>query len=113
MSATRGMSVASKPSPMMFMPGPQPSDGFEWTQAPWGAVLRCMPLQPVASHFFTAATLTLRDDPNEWDLVAGLAGVSRDRLRLLRQVHGNHVVVAAPALPDARPEADAIISDDP
>ena len=30
------MSVASNPSPMMFMAEPQPTDGFEWTQAPWG-----------------------------------------------------------------------------
>jgi YfiH family protein len=100
---------------MMFMPGPQPSDGFEWTQAPWGAVLRCLPLHSVAFHFFTAATLYLRDDPSEWDRIAQFARVPRDRLRLLHQVHGDRVVTAVAASADAveRPEADAIISDDP
>lgn len=100
---------------MMFIPAPQPSDGFEWTQAPWGRVLRCAPLQEVAPHFFTAATLHLRDDPAEWRSVAAFAGVADERLRLLHQVHGRTVVIAAGggADPADRPEADAIISDDP
>ena len=41
---------------------PKPSGGFEWAQAPWGAVLRCRPLLEVADHFFTAADLQLRAD---------------------------------------------------
>jgi hypothetical protein len=97
---------------MMSMTGPQPSSGFAWTQAPWGAVLECAPLRAFASHFFTAAPLRLREDPGEWDLVAEFAGVTHHRLRLLHQVHGHRVVVAAPS-EDSRPEADAIISDDP
>jgi YfiH family protein len=67
----------------------------------------------VAPHFFTAATLALRDDPAEWALVAQLAGVPPDRLRLLNQVHGDRVVTAPPPSAAERPEADAIISDDP
>ena len=55
----RGMSVASNPSPRMFMTLPQPNGGFEWTQAPWGTVLRCRPLLDIADHFFTAADLAL------------------------------------------------------
>ncbi len=100
---------------MMFMPGPQPSDGFEWTQAPWGAALRCSPLQSIAPHFFTTATLRLREDEREWESIATLAGVDVGHLRLLHQVHGRHVVVASPGgQPSAnRPEADAIISDNP
>src|SRR5687768_17999448 len=60
MSPTRGRSVASIPIPMMFMP--EPSGGFEWTQAPWGRVLRCRPLLEVADHFFTAGSLRLARD---------------------------------------------------
>jgi polyphenol oxidase len=108
------MSVASKPNPMMSMRDPQPSDGFEWTQAPWGSVLRSPALAPFATHFFTAATLCLRDDPEEWRLIAEHARVSVDRLRLLHQVHGNRIVPSSfvPA-GRARPEADGIISNDP
>ncbi len=109
------MSVASNPSPMMFMTEPQPSGGFEWTQAPGGAVLRCAPLRPVADHFFTAGSLQLRDDQAEWDAVAALAGVSRERLLLLHQVHGRAVAVRSKDSTTTwqRPEADAAISNDP
>lgn len=110
------MSVASNPSPMMFMTEPQPSGGFEWAQAPpCGAVLRCAPFLPFANHFFTAGPLQLREDEAEWDVVAALAGVPRKRLRLLHQVHGRTVAVASKGLttPWHRPEADAVISDDP
>ena len=77
-------------------------------------MLRCAPLQGAARHFFTAATLRLRDDEREWQSIAAFAGVDVDRLRLLHQVHGRNVVVASPdgQNPD-RPEADAVISDDP
>ena len=78
-------------------------------------MLRCSLLQPVAPHFFTAATLHLRDDPDEWRSVAAFAGVGEEQLRLLHQVHGHRVVIAASAAGGAadRPEADAIITDDP
>ena len=46
--------------------------------------------------------------------MATFAGVARDDLRLLHQVHGNRVVSAAPpGTADSRPEADAITSGDP
>ena len=98
---------------MMFMPVPQPSDGFEWTQAPWGRVLACQPLKPLAAHFFTAGDLRLVDDPAEWTAVAAYAGVAPERLRLLHQVHGRTVVIAARDDGGQTPEADAIVSDDP
>lgn len=100
---------------MMFMTEPQPSGGFEWAQAPSGAVLRCAPLQPLASHFFTAGSLQLREDEAEWDAVAALAGVPRERLLLLHQVHGRTVASASKgaSTPWPRPEADAVISNDP
>lgn len=100
---------------MTGMTVPQPADGFEWVQAPWGRVLRCQALEPVAKHFFTAADLRLVDDPSEWGAVAELAGVLPERLRLLRQVHGRTIVDVPRGGLQAweRPEADGAISDDP
>jgi hypothetical protein len=69
----------------MVMTLPQPSDGFEWTQAPWGSALRCRPLLAVADHLFTARDLRLRDDPAEWARVADRVGVPAPRLLLIRQ----------------------------
>src|SRR5687768_4343494 len=114
MSPTRGMSVASKPSPMMFMPVPQPSGGFEWTQAPWGTVLRCRPLPRFAEHFVRTSWLERSDDPGERSQVAAFAGVPVGRLQLLTQVHGRAfaVVPAGVACAD-RPEANAATSNEP
>src|SRR5688500_5432652 len=86
-SATRGMSVASSPIASMFMFQPQPNRAFEWTQAPWGPALRCVPLQRVAPHLFTVGNLQLRDDDTEWKAVAGMLDVPPGRLFLIRQVH--------------------------
>lgn len=99
----------------MPMSVPQPNDGFEWTQADRTRVLTCRPLQPHAAHFFTGGDLRLADDPSEWALVAALAGVQPPRLRLLRQVHGRTVAVVPRGADDEweRPEADAVIADDP
>jgi len=57
----------------------------------------------------------LRDDAGEWEAVASSLGVSRERLLLVRQVHGVQVAIArAGATSDwVRPEADAIVTDDP
>src|SRR5688572_25995957 len=92
---------------------PHTGAAFEWTPTPFGAVLRCRPLLPFADHFFTAASLTLRDDPAEWRAVAERAGVESSRLRLLHQVHGRTVVRAGTHDGVERPEADGVISDDP
>ena len=99
----------------MFMTEPQPSGGFEWAQAPGGAFLRCAPLQPLADHFFTAGSLQLREDQAEWDAVAALAGVPRERLLLLHQVHGRTVAIASKCSTTSwhLPEADVVISNDP
>jgi polyphenol oxidase len=99
----------------MFMLEPQPTRAFEWTQAPWGPVLRCSPLSAIADHFFTVGNLTLRSDPREWDAVAALIGVRRDDVLLVKQVHEATVAVASPdrARPWPQPEADAIVSNDP
>jgi polyphenol oxidase len=94
---------------------PKPNGGFEWAQAPWGSVLRCRPLLDVADHFFTAGDLHLRRNDDEWRGVAGLIGVMRERLLLLRQVHGAAVAIARRDRPDpwVAPQADVIASDDP
>jgi len=99
----------------MVMTLPQPSDGFEWTQAPWGSALRCRPLLAVADHLFTARDLRLGDDPEEWARVADAIGVPAPRLLLIRQVHRNDVAIARRDRSGdwVRPEADVIVSDDP
>jgi YfiH family protein len=100
---------------MIFMSQPQPSDGFVWTQAPCGPVLQCRPLLDVATHFFTAGSVELRQRDSEWDAVAAFAGVARHQLRLLHQVHGRSIAVSRPGDPAnwERPEADGVVSDDP
>jgi polyphenol oxidase len=97
------------------MAHPQPTDGFEWTQAPWGFVLRCRPLLIVADHLFTARDLHLRDGEREWTAVAGEMGVPLERLLLVRQVHRAGVAIARGDRPAAwmRPEADVVATDDP
>jgi YfiH family protein len=94
---------------------PKPTDGFEWTQAPWGSALRCRPLLEVAPHLFSTANLQLKEDAREWNLVASALGVPPDRVLLVRQVHRAGVAIARRGRPGEwiRPEADVIISDDP
>src|SRR3954468_19140871 len=107
------MSVASKPNPMMLMPDPQPNGAFEWTQEPWGRALRCTRLP--ARHLFTSRDLILRTDQREWDAVADSLGVAAAQLLLITQVHGVEVAVARKGQTRAwqRPEADAIVTNDP
>ena len=92
---------------------PKPNDGFQWTQAPWGRALRCTALP--APHLFTSRDLELRDDDAEWTAVAASLGVPRERLMLVKQVHGINVAVAKRGvpLPPTRPQADIVITDDP
>jgi len=57
----------------------------------------------------------LRQDDGEWTSVAGSLGVARERLRLIKQVHGTAVALARRGDTDAwtLPQADAIVTDDP
>src|SRR5829696_6351045 len=107
------MSVASNPSPRILMTDPQPTGDFTWTQEPWGRALRCTRL--AAPHLFSSRDVVLRDDDGEWAAVAASLGVGADRLRLIKQVHGIHAIVArrGDAVPPARPQADIIVTDDP
>jgi YfiH family protein len=99
--------------PMVVMTDPKPTGPFEWTQEPWGRALRCARLP--APHLFTSRDVVLRDDAAEWTAVAASLGVANDRLRLVKQVHGVHTVVArrGDGWSPGRPEADIIITDDP
>ena len=99
---------------MMFIPEPKPTDGFRWTQTPWGHGLVCQALEPVAPHLFTVGDMELRDDEREWAAVAELMQVPRDRVRLISQVHGRDIasVRKGADLPWIAPRADGIVSDD-
>ena len=99
---------------MMFIAEPKPTDGFEWTQTPWGRGLVCPPLEQYAAHLFTVGDLELRSDAKEWSGVADFLHLTRDRIRLISQVHG--IGIAAihkeTAGPWTLPTADGIVSDD-
>jgi len=91
---------------MMLPPVPE---SFYWTTAPWGAALRCRPLDDLAPHLFTTRQLSLSSDADYQQLARA---VGADRVVTLTQVHGATVVVVrrdAPA-PAAPPEADALVS---
>lgn len=97
------------------MTEPQPNRAFEWTQAPWGSVLRCIPFAAMADHLFTVGNLTLRDQPAEWAAVANFIGVRAEDVLLVRQVHEAKVAVASRGreTPWTPPEADVIVTNDP
>lgn len=99
----------------MFMTRPQPTRAFEWTQARWGDVLRCIPLAAIAHHFFTVKNLTLREDAREWSAVAAEAGIAPEDLLGVRQVHEAAVSIASADRPRPwpRPAADVLIGNDP
>jgi YfiH family protein len=98
---------------MMPISDPQPNDAFTWTQEPWGRTLRCRRL--AAPHLFTSRDVALREDDREWSDVAASMGVTRDRLRLVKQVHGIHAAVARRGALGAwdKPQADVIVGNDP
>lgn len=112
----------------MTLPAPDPA--FRWTKEPWGAALRCGPLSALAQHLFTTRQLGLRGsgDPQleQWAAVAASVGMPGAPMVRVRQVHGRAVRVAreggdreggdrplASPLASERPEADAIVSDNP
>jgi YfiH family protein len=91
---------------------PNVPGSFSWTHAPWGAALRCGPLDDLAPHLFTTRQLALSSD-TDYHQLARAAGV--ERVVTVTQVHGAAVVVVRrgaplPALPA---EADVLVSDSP
>jgi YfiH family protein len=99
----------------------QPTDRFEWVQAAGGPALVCRPLEAIAHHLYTTRHWSLgtptAEENGAWDQVALAAGVDRDHLVRVRQVHGAAVAVAKAGMPVADrgslAEADIVVSDDP
>ena len=87
---------------------PPVPDTFYWTEAPWGAALRCRPLDSLAPHLFTTRQLSLASAAGYAELAAAL-GVRH--VATLTQVHGAAVsIVHAAEIPRHGPEADAFVS---
>jgi YfiH family protein len=87
---------------------PTPAD-FEWTTAPWGAALRCVPLAAIAPHLFTTRQLSVAGPDDNAQLAKA---VGARRVAMARQVHGRTVIVirhGETALHTA-PEADVFVS---
>jgi YfiH family protein len=86
--------------------------GFYWSDAPWGPVLRCRPLEEVARHAFTSRQLRLSPTEGAAELAAsvGAAAVAQ-----ASQVHGKAVAVVRDGTgwPLPWPEADAVLSHEP
>jgi YfiH family protein len=96
---------------------PAPASGFHWTRETWGHALRCQPLAAQAQHLFTSKQLAL-PDPESWRAALASLSSTPDRLMRVKQVHGNTVrVLKRGELPnnavDVRPDADAIVSNEP
>jgi YfiH family protein len=99
---------------------PDVAPGFTWQDGEAGTTLRAEPLFAVAPHAFTTRAMAFRGPTEDDDSrrLAGLLGVSPDRLLRARQVHGRHVwSVPGDAAPLAaineRPDADAIVAREP
>jgi YfiH family protein len=95
---------------------PEPTGAFVWTQAPWGRVLTCTALAPLAAHFFTSRDLAPGSgaDPDAaWTAAAFHLGLPPGALHRLDQVHGcRTVLVDSDTRPaDGNPKADALMTD--
>ena len=99
---------------------PAVPDTFHWTHEPWGAALRCRPLEAIAPHLFTTRQLSAFASAEAsaglasaaWDALGQALGVTAGRVWRVRQVHGNKVIVARGDAPDERADADALVSTD-
>ncbi|MFA5910125.1 MAG: peptidoglycan editing factor PgeF [Vicinamibacterales bacterium] len=95
---------------------PVPDPAFRWTAEPWGPALRCAPLEAIAQHAFTSRQLQLPAD-DRWAAAAASVGGWREQVRRVKQVHGSVVRVLQrgdmrDAGPGARPDGDAIVSNE-
>jgi YfiH family protein len=90
---------------------PQLPETFHWTSEPWGAALRCRPLEKIAPHVFSTRQLELTAE-GYGRLAASLEARA---VATVSQVHGAEVAVVRRGTdaPGSRPAADALISDDP
>lgn len=94
------------------MPLPPVTDSFRWTDEPWGAALRCRPLEALAPHMFTTRQLAL-SSTDGYQQLARAVGV--DHVVTLTQVHGAEVTVVrrGSPVPETSPESDVLVSDSP
>lgn len=83
---------------------------FEWTEQTWGAALQCPSLGAV--HLFTTRRLDPQSPAQLHELATAL-GVHR--VVMATQVHGCRALIVRRGVPvpDARPEADVLVSEDP
>lgn len=95
---------------------PEPTGAFLWRQAPWGPVLECVALAPIAHHLFTTRDLSPGvgvDADAAWTALAFHLGLPPSSLHRLDQVHGcaTLVVESDARRPEENPRADALVSD--
>lgn len=103
-----------------MMTRPRLTESFQWREHAAGPLLECVPLASVAPHCFTGRVTDLgpaRDGADSWwtQLARHVGRESSDVVQL-EQVHGAVVHVASDghvAPTDARPEADATVSNRP
>ena len=90
---------------------PSVPDSFHWTRESWGAALRCRALDAVAPHLFT--TRQLQPTADGYRQLAAAIGASE--VVTVAQVHGPDVAVVHRGTSRfaSRPQADALVSDDP
>jgi YfiH family protein len=92
------------------MPLPPLPDSFYWADAPWGAALRCRPLDGIAPHLFTTRQLALTSRTGCEQLAVAL---DVEQVATLRQVHGSTVAIIRDRDLREPPEADALVSSAP
>ena len=96
---------------------PAPAETFAWNWQPWGWLLTCTPLAAAAVHGFTTRQLAIAGGTGhneaEWHALAATAGVARNSLAAVTQVHGASVVRACAHEAGAWPRADGLAGDDP
>jgi YfiH family protein len=105
------MAAQSEPTP------PAPGDAFAWTRQPWGWLLTCPPMTATAVHGFTTRQLAIAGGTGrceaEWRQLALTAGVDRESIAAVTQVHGAAIVHAHAEYGGQRPHADGLVGDDP
>jgi polyphenol oxidase len=99
---------------------PRMGEEFRWREHELGPLLECVPLAHIAAHCFTGRVASLgpsrQIDEHWWTRLAQYVGNGTHDVVQLKQVHGSMVYVASDghsASSDARPEADAVVSNRP
>ena len=105
--------MAAQPEPVP----PVSSDAFTWSRQPWGWLLTCTPMTPTAVHGFTTRQLAIAGGAErceaEWHQLAATAGVGRESVAAVTQVHGATIVHAHDLNRTGRPQGDGLVGSDP